>query len=238
MSATGPELELVVLGTQPEAPGVTTITFGEASGDAVPFLPGQYLTVYFKDSTTHEGKAYSLSSAPGERLAITVRAIGEFSNKIAALKPGDRLAVSRPYGFFTPESNLSPLVLIAGGIGIAPMRSIVRESRAGQATRQIALFHSARTLGDAIFRPEFLTLAQTMPNFSMTYFVTREEPPGEDKVLAGRMNAKTVLKRTPWSEHTEFLVCGSIPFARDLWRDLREHGVSEDRILTEAFFKQ
>ncbi len=224
----GPELELEVIGSTIEVPGVTTLSLREVHHSAVPFIAGQYLTVYFADSNTHEGKAYSLSSAPGETLAITVRAIGEFSNRLSALGPGDRVNTSAPYGFFTPEEDDRDLVLIAGGIGIAPFRSIIRDTIRRSLTRRVALFHSVRTMSDLIFHNEL----------AATYFVTRERVNELGSAIPRRTRAEDVVAGIQRPDDTDVMICGSIGFVRDLWRGLRVLGVSEDRILTEAFFKQ
>jgi len=227
----------IVRDTRAEVPGVTTVSLSEEDGAVPPFSPGQYINVYFPETRTPEGKAYSVSSAPGEpTFSITVRAIGEFSNRLCAMRPGEAVSASLPYGFFCPERGDSDVAMLAAGIGVAPFRSIIRHAAAHLPSRRVSLFHSIRTWDDAIFREEFESLKKELPNFSITYFVTRGAAPPESGALPRRMTAKDVLAKISDAPSTEFLVCGSIPFTRDLWRDLRRAGVPEDQMYTEAFF--
>src|SRR3989338_3596077 len=91
----------VLRSKETEAPGVTTLSFSDESNAVPPFTSGQYINVYFPEAHTPEGKAYSISSAPDEQtFSITVRAIGEFSNRLSALRKGDTVSGSLPNGFF------------------------------------------------------------------------------------------------------------------------------------------
>lgn len=222
-------------GKKEESPGITTLSITDTDGQVPIFFPGQYITIFLKNSRTAEGKAYSISSAPHERFFdITIRAIGEFSNQLSSLKVGDTFTGSLPYGFFGPETGETDLVMLASGIGITPFRSIIRAAKHATPKRGMHLFHSVRTHDDAIFADEFKAIAKTS-TFMYLHFVTREE--GEPHGMhSGRISAERVLERLPKDCAFEFLLCGSISFIRDMWRDLKKQGISEDRIYTEAFF--
>ncbi|MBX4215964.1 hypothetical protein KW797_03370 [Candidatus Parcubacteria bacterium] len=228
----------VVRGKHDEVPGVCTLRLSMEDGTSPPFAPGQYINVYFSELRTPEGKAYSISSAPGEpTFSITIRAIGEFSNRLCSLAPGETVSASLPYGFFSPEGEGSDLVMIAAGIGVTPFRSMLQDAAARAPSRRMALFHTIRTSDDALFEKEFAALGDTLADFSLSRFVTREAAPSLPSARQGRMTAHDVLSAVP-SANAEFLVCGSIPFTRDMWRALRAEGVSEDKIYTEAFFSR
>src|SRR3989344_590628 len=67
---------------------------------------GQFITVFFPEMGKVEGKAYTISSEPSEdTINITVKAIGEFSNKLVGLSAGDTISASLPYGYFYSESE-------------------------------------------------------------------------------------------------------------------------------------
>jgi CDP-4-dehydro-6-deoxyglucose reductase len=218
-----------------ETPRVTTLMLTKEDGTIPPYVAGQYLTIYRPEGGA-DGKAYTVSSAPCERrLAISVKAVGAFSNRLAALRPGDVIAGSLPYGYFYSESRDTPLVMLASGIGVTPFRSMIVESAVRNPTRPLTLFYGARTLAEAAFKDEFDRIAGCVPAFRVCYFVTGEPAMGVD-IFAGRMDAGRVLGLAPDSANREFLVCGSIAFVRDLWRGLRAHGVSEESLYTEAFF--
>lgn len=228
--------QYVVLEKTVEAPGVSTLTLALANGGIPRFTAGQFITVYFPDTGTAEGKAYSISSDPEEpSLGITVRAIGQFSNRLCALSPRDIITASLPYGYFSSGDENTGLVLIAAGIGITPFRSIIRDAIRKDPKRKIALFYTSRTMADAVFKDEFDAIQAASPNFMVRYFVTREDAVPVD-VIKRRMRAKDIFEVCENLDNREFLICGAISFVRDLWRGLHECGVPADAIYTEAFF--
>lgn len=226
----------IVLGKTIEAPNVSTLTLALVRGGIPQFTAGQFITVYFPDAGTPEGKAYSISSAPDESsLSITVRAIGKFSNRLCALRPGDMITASLPYGYFSSEDETSPLILLAAGIGITPFRSIIQDSMKKNPKRKIALFYTGRSIVDMVFKNEFNALKESHQNFTTHYFVTRENNVPTDTINR-RMRAEDIINTIDDLNSREFLICGAIPFVSDLWRSLNAGGVPADMIYTEAFF--
>ncbi len=215
-----------------EAPAVFTLKLSREDGTTPSYLPGQFITIYFPELGTPEGKAYSISSAPFEpTLAITVKKMGEFSNRLCALQTGDALVASRPCGYFFSESRESSLVLIAAGIGIAPFRGIILDALQHNPKREIFLFYSNRTVSDIIFA----NLLTSLPAVTVIHFITREMSVPQE-MRCGRMSAASLLETIGEAPNPEFLICGSISFVRDLWRELQKAGVAEECIYTEAFF--
>ncbi len=220
-----------------EAPGVVTLVMTHENGDIPTFVAGQYITVYVPELSTPEGKAYSISSAPHEQsFSITVRAIGEFSKYLCARSPGESIQASLPYGFFCPESGESDIVMVASGIGITPFRSMLRDIALKNPKRRVCLFHSIRVSSDAVFRQELHDLKNKLPNFSMFHFVTRENSGTIPGAAHRHIELDDILPHVLSPTTTEFLICGSISFTRDLWRALRHANVPEDHVYTEAFF--
>jgi ferredoxin-NADP reductase len=229
--------EYIVVSTHAETEDVVTLALSVRNGNVPIYTPGQFITVYFPELNTPEGKAYSISSYPFEKhIAITVKAIGEFSNRLCSLHSGDIILASLPCGFFFPEYEHTSLVLLAGGIGITPFRSIVCNALERNTDRSIALFYSSRTEHGAVFKNEMDNITHKYKNFLAHYFFTRDTKHSSD-VYGRRMQARDILDLVPQNtNNTEFLICGSIPFVRDEWLGLKEAGVSEDCIYTEAFF--
>lgn len=217
-----------------EAPGVSTLEL-VCEGGAPLYISGQFITVYLPELGTPEGKAYSISSAPGEPLRITVKKLGEFSQRLCSLKSGDTFAAAEPVGYFFSESKTSTLVMLASGIGIAPFRSVMLDSMKKNPTRPLYLFYSHRTMQDTVFDNMLNKLAAAHDTVEVHHFITREEnlPAG---VTRGRISADAVIKTVGDAPDPEFFICGSISFVRDMWCGLKSAGISEDRLYTEAFF--
>src|SRR3954469_20833493 len=146
---------LVVSHVTPEGPGLTSVYLTGRHLDKLPARAGQFFQWRFLDgpgwSRSHP---YSLSATPqGRMLRITVKDLGDGSARVAALRPGTRALVEGPYGKLTGETyEGGPLVLLACGIGVTPLLSLLGELpyRPGEAT----LIYRARSEADVAFRAE------------------------------------------------------------------------------------
>lgn len=221
----------LVRGKKWENYDTVTLLLSLEDGTVPSFFSGQFISVYFPELNTPEGKSYSISNPPGEKtFAITVKGIGEFSNRLCAMEPGEKLFGSLPYGFFFSEEDDFDLVLIAGGIGVTPFRSTILHTRTHKSERRITLFQSARTAADLLFEEELATISGVATH----YFVTRDLTPHQSATPRRMRSEDIIANGRP--ERTEFFICGSIPFVRNFWHGLKDQGVPEDRIYTEAFF--
>lgn len=231
----------IVVNKIQETHDVVTLQLKKDNGMPLLFVPGQFITVYFPEIGTPEGKSYSISSAPHEEyFSITVKDMGEFSHKLSILESGDIIEATQPYGFFFSESKENDMVILAAGIGIAPFRGMILQSFKDNPLRKIMLNYSNRTNADIVFRKELDRLASERKNFRIDYFITREEQntsiSTKDAFIFDHIRPDKIVRGLRNEESPEFFICGSIAFVRDMWRALRENGVSEDIIYTEAFF--
>lgn len=209
------------------------VTLKLKSEEKTSFIPGQYITVYFPELNTPEGKSYSISSYPNEETVnITVKAIGEFSNRLCKMKPGDKLTTSLPYGFFYTENTDTDLVIFAAGIGIAPFRSMIKDITDKFPDRKIYLVLSNKTMQDIVFKDELLNSKNK--KLEVISYITREKTL-DKKHHNGRINIDNLINKLP-QDNSEYFICGSISFVRDIWKKLVDLGIKEDTIYTEAFF--
>jgi len=183
--------------------------------------------VFIEGSQVREGKAYSISSRPHEELmSITVKNVGgEFSSYLCSRHVGDTLHISRAYGDFNPQTE-RPLVGIAAGCGLSPIWSILADAQ-----QPTFLYLSQKS-------PEYMVFADELAasNITVKKFSTRQQVEETDGWRNGRFEAAKIVTETPDDAH--FLVCGSLPFVRDVWQKLTAAGVDESHISTETFFEQ
>jgi ferredoxin-NADP reductase len=221
-----------------ETPSVRTIEF-DVPGWAG-HQPGQHLDVRLTaDDGYSAERSYSIASVNGEPLAITVERLddGEVSPYLTdELRPGDQLELRGPVGgyFVWSEADGGPLLLLAGGSGIVPLRSILRyRARAGSDV-PVRLLYSARSLPDIIYRAE-LDGYETEAAVTVTYTLTRTRPEG----WAGyaRRVDPALLADVSWpaGEHPLAFVCGPTSFVETAAQALVALGYQPGRIKTERF---
>jgi ferredoxin-NADP reductase len=199
---------------------------------------GQHIDVRLtaEDGYTAE-RGYSIASAPGEPVAITVERLddGEVSPYLTEeLRPGDAIEVRGPIGgyFVWDAAGDDPLLLVAGGSGIVPFRSMLRHRRRTGAEVPVRLLYSSRTLDDVIYRAE---LDEPSRGVQVVHTLTRAQPPGWSG-RAGRVDA-TLLAELAWPAERDPLafVCGPTAFVEVVAHALVDLGYPPARVKTERF---
>jgi alkene monooxygenase reductase len=144
------------------------------------FTAGQYVEVEVPGSGGREHRCYSVASpaaAPG-RIDLIVTRIpdGRFSAALdGGLRTGDRLRVRGPMGQFTLRLSHRPMVMVAVGSGLAPIRSMIHHLVARDNQRQVTFFYGARTDRDLFLRDELTELARAHPWFRFVPVLSRPE---------------------------------------------------------------
>ena len=200
---------------------------------------GQHLDVQLtaEDGYSAE-RSYSIASAPGEPLAITVERLddGEVSHYLTEeLRVGDEIEIRGPIGGYfvwTGDDSVTPLLLVAGGSGVVPFRSILRHRHNLGSEVPIRLLYSARSLPDVIYRGE---LDRADDGVAVSYTLTRQQPPGWTG-HAGRID-RPLLAEAAWPAEREPLtyVCGPTPFVEVVASSLVDLGYPARWIRTERY---
>lgn len=213
---------------------VATIYFVLERGGVLHYEAGQYITVYFNGTSTPEGKAYSLSSAPSEKaMSITVKKVGEYSGLLHGLKVHDTFVVSEAYGFFNSHTK-APLVCVAAGVGIAPIWSIIKHEYEQTEHRVTTLLYSNKRYQDIPFWHEIEQLCRDKTQLAVWHHVTQDS--AASAVRHRRISAEDCLQGA--AEDARYLICGSVSFVRSMWQGLTTRGVAPEAISTETFFEQ
>lgn len=199
---------------------------------------GQHLDIRLTAEDGYRAeREYSIASAPGEPVAITVERLedGEVSSYLVGeLRAGDAFEVRGPLGgYFVwgPEDG-GPLLLVAGGSGVVPLRSMLRHRARSGSDVPIRLLYSSRSLDEVIYRTE---LDEAIDGVEVVYTLTRAQPPGWNG-YARRVDA-ALLREVAWppEENPNTFVCGPTSFVETVARELVDLGYRPERVKTERF---
>lgn len=222
----------VVGEVRPEAPGVTTLRIAGRNLSRWKARGGQFVIVRFLARGFRcEPHPFSLSGPPGgDALRLTVRSSGDFTSRLPALPPGTRVIVEGPYGRFTAAlARGDRVLLIAGGIGITPLRAMADDLVA--AGKSVILLHACRRRADAIFGAEWDALAATGRLVRHVIVSGDPQAPGE----RGRLDAARLRRLVPDAAEREIFLCGPASMMTSMLAALREIGAPAARIHFERF---
>lgn len=235
-SPSPPVVAARVLSVREECPRVRTFQL-EVPVDFT-FAPGMFVLVSFPEARGPDSRAYSIASSPLERGAIelTVGMAGAFTRRLFALRPGDPLVLRGPSGEWRYAHDMARAVLISGGTGITPYRSMARYVLDQGLPNRLHLFYSAKTPSAIIYREELARWAARGIKVFTT--ITRPEAlaPGERwEGPVGRLQAETIRREVGDLSLTHFFVCGPRSLVVDLSLGLKSLGVDEDFLHAEAW---
>lgn len=231
-------LDTIITDVRREAVRATLVTL-DLRGAAFPFAAGQAVMAGLAGQA--ERKPYSIACAPARtaasgclELLVKTDHHGRAGRHLGSLTPGSAVEVSGPLGRFTLDGipASSPLLLVAGGTGIAPLRSMLWSALEAGAARDIALVYSARTPDEFAFLPEWRAL-ESAGRIRLRLTATRGAGDawwGHRHRIDARMLADLVDAET-----SVCLVCGPDSLVADVPAMLRGLGVGADRIRREEY---
>jgi ferredoxin-NADP reductase len=214
-------------------------TFRLARPPGFDFAAGQFLMVRVQEPGGGGtlARCYSISSSPDTRgyLEISVRRQGVASRALhEGIRPGDTLAIHPPLGRFTvPPDSTGDLVLVAGGIGITPLMSMLRHAVAAEPSRRVTLLYSVRAKADAAFRDELDSVARRHPQARVAITITGDGDP--QGCRHGRIDAALIHEAVPDPTRSIFLICGPLAMIDGVRAVLGQMGVAQERVRFEAF---
>jgi ferredoxin-NADP reductase len=212
----------------PEAPGVVSIYVAGRRLGALRATAGQYVHWRF---LTPDGwwraHPFSLSAAPHHGwLRLTVKATGDYTDRLRRLRPGTRVWIEAPTGEFTAGHRVRrSAALVAVGSGIAPVRALMETLPPGT-----VVVYRARTRQDLIFEAELDGLAAAR-GMTVHYVLGRRGDPGPAALLTWGGLAALV----PEAAERDIYLCGPDDWASRMSNMLVEAGVDERQIHADAF---
>ncbi|WP_404304751.1 2Fe-2S iron-sulfur cluster-binding protein [Neorhodopirellula lusitana] len=245
--------DVQVMDVRDESPDCRSFRFGPLDGSRghdkiLPrFRGGQSILVSMRDAQTGKrvSRCYSLSGGPDEpHYRITVKRVpgGKVSNWLHDhLRVGDHIQIQQPRGsFHVNELHADqPLVLIAAGIGITPMLSMLLENLEQTPKRRVALFYQLRSNDNAPFLKALRQLVSRVSRLlPVTLHVFYSKPSPDQKLdvndQLGRVDAERMLEQLGGTAG-EFMICGPGVFMESIAEGLVAHNVDADRVHYESF---
>ncbi|WP_071673472.1 NADH:ubiquinone reductase (Na(+)-transporting) subunit F [Nioella nitratireducens] len=226
----------------------STFTLPPAFRDAWAMAGWTRLSV---NSATAVTRAYSLANRAEDtaqavfniRLAVppagreTEIAPGIVSSYLFSLSEGDTITASGPFGDFHVQPTGRDMIFVGGGVGMAPLRSMIHEQLGHGTTRQIRYFYGARTASDLFYTEEFEALAAGHPNFS--WFPALSDPAPGDR-WTGRTGfihetLRSSMQGHPAPEECEYYLCGPPVMISAVLSTLDRLGVEPRSIFHDDF---
>lgn len=215
------------------------VVIAPVSGEAARFKPGQFvwLNVGHSPFSVRENP-FSIASAAASRdhLAFVIKEVGDFTRSVGAIAPGTRAYIDGPHGAVRIDRRKADgIALIAGGVGIAPLLSILRELRIAKDPRPIVLVYGNRQI-DQIVRAEEIETAKLDLDLRVEH-VLSEPPPGwvgRTGVVDGAM-IRTLLSR-PHAARWLYVICGPTPMIEGVEAALMDMGIPARQIIAEEFY--
>lgn len=174
-----------------------------------------------------ESHPFSLSSAPdGQSLRITVKYLGDFTSRMANIRPGTRVIGVGPFGLFTEEMRrCERAVLIAGGVGITPVRSLLDEM-----SGDVVLLYRVSRDEEIVFREELVAL-ERRKGIKIHYVVGRHDAPGGELLLSPQHLNDLI----PDITDRDIYICGPPAMTDLVDTSVRRLRVPSKQIHTESF---
>lgn len=201
------------------------------------FTAGQYINLTLTGHVEHGESAerwFTISSAPHEDYITITTRVGEaahtaFKRALDKLTVGAQVDISEPMGAFVlPRLLQTPLIFVAGGIGITPFHSILSWLANSKEERNIRMLYSVRTEDDIIFQETF-----DKANQHVTLVVA--EPSAAWGGERGQLTAEMILGIEKPSSDTLIFVSGPEPFVQKVQNDLAALDVSNQQIVVDEF---
>ena len=211
------------------------------------FKPGQFVMVKSKINDKTISRAYSISSSPTKAenehfIDLTVRQTEKpvVSKWLNERKVNDKILFKGPYGkFFWQEDDpeCSELILLGGGSGITPLKSIIEYISELNMKNKAKLLYSCITQGDIIMYENLQATANKKPNIEVEFYLTREPKDSNWKGKRGRINKRDIQNTLNEFEieKTACFLCGNPSFVVTMSVLLNDAGIKEEKIFHEKW---
>lgn len=230
----------IIKENRPIARGIFELVLENNDGEPIPpFLSGQWVGLHLlnPDGTEWARAAYSIATTPSHgvrEIVLGIKVEKDFTKRASELKPGDRVMLQGPFGVFTIKPDAERLVMFAGGIGITPILSMIRDLAGASHQPETTLFYSGKACDSMAYWDEIKGYAKTCPWFKLVGVCTEEADPdweGETK----RVDIQMMDAHIKDYSKGLYLLCGPRSFMDSLTEILYRKGVLKSQIRKELF---
>jgi predicted ferric reductase len=222
----------------PQRGNVSTLALRPWGHDGFKFQPGQFawITLNITPLSMRE-HPFSMSSSGEhpERIEFGIKALGDFTSRIKDVKPGTKAYLDGPYGVFTVDryEDAAGFVLIAGGIGITPMKSILVTAAERGDDRPYLLIYANKTWDDITYREELENLKEKL-NLTIVYVL--REPPEDWSGETGYVDKDLLDRYIPKRRGTrQYFICAAPRMMDQVERALHDLNVPVTNVHMEHF---
>lgn len=224
-----------VTSVRAELPDVVSLRLRPDGHAGLAFAAGQFAWITLGDSPLRlQQHPFSFSSsARDDEIEFTAKVLGDFTATLSDVEIGTTAFLEGPYGGFTLDTGTNPIVMLAGGIGVTPILSMLRTAADDGDSRAFVLFYGSVRLDRAPFRSELVQLAERL---DLTVHHVLEEPSPGWEGETGFIDGDMIARRLPVPpEQCEYYICGPEPMMDACEDGVRSLGVSWQQIYTERF---
>lgn len=227
-------MKLSVIQIKKETPTIFSVYFKPET--KINFRPGQYLLVELP-VTDPKGndRSFSIASSPTEDdIIISTRQTNSiFKKKFESLKKGELVEARGPYGSFTLDES-KPAVMLSGGIGITPLRCMVKYTTDKKLATKITLFYANRNPEEIAFKKDLDEWQKENKNLKVVYTVN--ESGNENWTgLTGYVDEKMIKNNVKITKDTLFYICGPPVMVDAMVNLLKNMKIDDARIRIEHF---
>lgn len=200
------------------------------------FKAGQFCFLRLNKDKLYARHPFTISSSPKEdELSFTVKLTGRFTRALSELKRGEEIIIDGPFGIFTIEDYDKDLVFIAGGVGIAPFMSIIKDKIKDDKTQNIVLLYGSKTKDDIIYKEQLDNIRKDW--FKKVYILSDNHSFSKTYGYeAGHVDEEIIKKYVKNINNSLFYICGPEPMKNSIQKLLKELGIKNKNIIIEDFF--
>lgn len=210
----------------------TAVSYRFNKPEGFSFTAGQYMLVNIGEELVHP---LSLSDCPEESAFIefTKRMTGSpYCQRLQSLEKGESINVKGPDGKFYPDESSGTIVMFAGGIGITPIRSILKSQEKNKGSlRKIILVYGNLNRTDIAFREDLENLK--LPDYRVVHVLS--DTTGMESAHQGYITAEIITKEVPEKANTTYMISGPPGMVAAVKKALGSINIPEERTRTDIF---